>query len=435
MTTFTRQFTRRAVIRTTASTFVLPYLESFADLFPEQNSTNTDETKSKKIVFIYIPNGVIQRKWEPSGTKEAWQLSPSLEPLNDYKSDITVLSGLNRNVITHQAHGQACCCWLSSTSQHEWKDGPYPIGKTLDQILGQYNGGSSLYPTIPLSCNDFTDNNESVYFDSISWLAPGRPATAEKDPRVAFDRLFKVTKQGHALGSILDAVLADTRSLKKRISSNDSQRLDEFMEGVRSAERLVQERENRLQPTANLPFIAPETIPERRGEYIRLMCRLICHAFEMNLSQVATLLIDPERWSSPRMFHGVFTAAQNHHMLTHSNDPNDEEKVAAIDRFHVTILRDFIRELKSKKGPAGQSLFDECLLVMGSGMGEGYNHSFNNLPVLLAGNGSGRFKTGQHIKVAPDTPLDNLWLTIHNQYANKKESYADSTNELSELLA
>lgn len=434
MSLFTCPVSRRAAIRTAATTLILPYLESFGENVSKNSHTSDAESPSRRIVFIYIPNGVNQKEWEPTRTESGWELSPTLTPLQEFKTEISVLSGLERQVISHQAHGQACCCWLSSASQGEWNFGPYPIGRTLDQLLGQHGIHSSLYPTITLSCNDFTDNNESAYFDSISWLGPGRVATAEKDPRVAFDRLFKVTKQGHALGSILDAVLADSKSLRQKISSNDAARLEEFMEGIRSAEELIQLREEHIHPMDALPFPEPETIPERRGDYIRMMCRLISHAFEMNLSRVATLIIDPERWSSPRMFHGVFDNVQNHHMLTHSNDPEAEKKVAAIDRFHVTIFRDFIRELKSKKGPDGKSLFDDCLLVMGSGMGDGFSHNFKNLPILLAGTGGGNFKPGQHIITSPGTKLDNLWLTIHNVYGERIPSYADSTGEIPNLL-
>lgn len=434
MTIFPRKLTRRAVIQTTATTFALPFLESFADILPLDSSNQEAEKPTKKIIFLYIPNGVIQKQWEPKETGNEWQLSPTLAPLEEFKSEITVISGLERKVITHQAHGQACCCWLSSTHQEDWKEGSYPIGRTLDQLIGDRMGTSTLYHTLTLSCNDFTDNNESAYFDTISWKAPGRAATAEKDPRVVFNRLFKVTRQGHALGSILDAVLSDVKSLQRKISSSDTKRLDEFMEGVRSAEQLIQNREKNIQPFKHLPFPEPETIPERRGDYIRLMCRLISHAFEMDLTRVATLLIDPERWSSPRMFHGVFNSAQNHHMLTHSNNPDDEEKVANIDRFHVTLFRDLIRELKSKKGHSGNSLFSDCLVFMGSGLGEGFNHSFKNLPVLLAGNGANNFKMGQHIQFPSGANLDNLWLTINNVYGTKAQSYANSDSEIKSLL-
>ena len=39
---------------------------------------------------------------------------------------------------------------------------------------------------------------------------------------------------------------------------------------------------------------------------------------------MATMVVDPERWDSPRMFHGVFDKPQNHHVLTHTK--GDEAK-------------------------------------------------------------------------------------------------------------
>ena len=259
-------------------------------------------------------------------------------------------------------------------------------------------------------------------------------AVTEKNPRTAFNRIFKVSNDAHAKSSILDAVLGDARSLNRRLSTNDISRLDEFLTGVRETESLIQRREQVLSKLDQSFLEEPSGFPERRGDYIRMMCGLICHAFEMDLTRVATLVVDAERWSSPRMFHGVFSSPQDHHSLTHDDSADALAKVAAIDRFHVGIFADVVRKLKGMKSTAGRSLLDESLVVMGSGMSEGFKHSLDDLPLLLAGSAGSAFKSGQHLDLA-GRPLADLWLTIRNTCGRSAKSFSDSTGIVRELMA
>lgn len=64
-----------------------------------------------------------------------------------------------------------------------------------------------------------------------------------------------------------------------------------------------------------------------------LMGDLMVLAFQLDLTRVATLLIDPERWDSPRMYHGLFNSPQNHHVLTHTKGEEAKALLAEIDRF------------------------------------------------------------------------------------------------------
>ena len=425
---------RRGFLRSSGAIIGLPFLESLGAT-AENLSGGASKSLEQRVLFMYTPNGVIRSQWMPTGSGRDWELSPTLKSLTNIKSDIAVISGLSRRLVSHQVHGQACCCWMSSAEVEKWSSGPYPIARTLDQLIGADKESVSLYPTVALSCNDFSDNKESAYFDSISWLAAGRVASAEKNPRTAFNRLFNVSGGARGAGSILDTVLSDAKGLAKQMSRSDNARLEEFLEGVRLTEQLIQKRETRLSRAQNLELNEPDGIPKRRGDYIRMMGNLICHAFEMDLSRVGTLVVDPERWSSPRMFHGLFDSAEDHHMLTHNNSSSAEAKVAAIDRFHVDAFHDVVSKLKTMKSAGGKTLFDDCLVVMGSGMGDGYTHSLDDLPLLLAGNAGGALKMDQHVRVPSETPLDNLWLTIRNVCGRKRGRFADSTGVIRELLS
>jgi len=179
---------------------------------------------------------------------------------------------------------------------------------------------------------------------------------------------------------------------------------------------------------------ATRGIPDDRGQYIRLMGDLIALAFQQDLTRVATLLIDPERWDTPRMYHGVFESPENHHVLTHTKGDEAKEKLRKIDRFHVEQYAYLVKRLSEIKEADG-TLLDHCLVSLGSGMGDGRVHDYNNLPVITAGGLGGRVRPGSHYKFDGKVPLANLWLTLLQGVGAETESFADSTGRIAEVLA
>ena len=194
---------------------------------------------------------------------------------------------------------------------------------------------------------------------------------------------------------------------------SDRAKLDEYLESVRQTERRVQAAERAAARIAEPPFAQPAGIPQRRDEYLRLMGDLIVHAFRLDLTRVATLLVDPERWDSPRMFDGVFDSPQNHHVLTHTKGDEAKEKITEIDRFHVDLYAYVVKRLASI--PEGdETLLDHCCIVMGSGISDGDKHNYADLQVLLAG---GLVKRTGFKQYSGRRPLADLWLTLARRRA------------------
>ena len=53
-------------------------------------------TAPLRTAFIYFPNGVWEKSWVPEKAGDAYALPPSLQPLAKVRSEITVLSGLDK---------------------------------------------------------------------------------------------------------------------------------------------------------------------------------------------------------------------------------------------------------------------------------------------------------------------------------------------------
>ena len=95
-----------------------------------------------------------------------------------------------------------------------------------------------------------------------------------------------------------------------------------------------------------------------------------------------------------------------HHAVSHhGNNPATIEKHAKINTYHMTLLARFLEKLRTTPDGDG-SLLDHSMIVYGSGMANGNQHSHNPLWLLLAGGGNA-MKGNRHIKAKDQTPLGN----------------------------
>src|SRR5205085_3891946 len=100
--------------------------------------------------------------------------------------------------------------------------------------------------------------------------------------------------------------------------------------------------------------------------------------------------------------------------------------------YHIKLFAGFLEKLRSTPDGDG-SLLDHAVIIYGAGMSDGNAHDPLNLPVLLAGTGSGAIKAGRHIRFGKDERLANLHLTLLDRFGVHIEKIGDITRELSEL--
>lgn len=423
-----KRVSRRTLLRGAGVALALPWLDAMRPAFGAER----ESTPPKRFAWIYVPNGVVTDAWHPTQVGADWEMTPSLQPLAAFRNDLNVFTGLDREFRGGTGvHAQAGCCWLTSSPPTEALDGGFPTNRSLDQIIARQIGGDTLLPSIELSCNDHTNQKETKYFEAVSWYGPGYAANVQKNPRDVFDRLFG--KPDPRVNGVLDAILADARRLDRSLGKADRAKLDEFLGSVRDVEKQIQRSESHSSKNQKPPISRPDGIPNDRGEYIRLMMDLIAIAFQQDLTRVATLVIDPERWDTPRMYDGVFDSPQNHHVLTHTKGDEAKEKLKKIDRFHVSQFSHLIRRLGEISDGNGR-LLDNCLLTYGSGMGNGTVHDYNDLPIVTAGGLGGGIKTGEHFAFSKKVPVANLWLTMAQQAGMETDRYADSSGTTSEIV-
>lgn len=424
-----KPLSRRTWLRGGGAFLGLPLLDA---MLPRKVSAATEGATPRRAAFLYIPNGVVQDAWHPTGAGRDFALPPSLAPLQNLRSELSIFTGLDREFRGGTGvHAQAACSWLSSSPPSEALDGGFPTNVTLDQLLAQAVGKETPIPSLELSCNNHTNSRETKYFETVSWLAPGYASTPEKDPAEVWQRLF--AKPNPKDKNLLDLVLEDAKRLKSKVGSGDQSKLDEYLDSVRTVEARIEKAADAAEERGEPPVPKPGGIPARRDEYIRLMGDLIVLAFQQDITRVSTLLIDPERWDTPREYHGVFRDPQNHHVLTHTKGDEAKEKLQKIDHFHVQQYAYLLEKLRNTREGEG-TLLDQCAITLGSGMGDGRVHDYNNLPVLIGGGLGGRLKKGEHWKFEGHRPVADLWMALMQGMNVELDRFADSTGVLKDVL-
>jgi len=292
-----------------------------------------------------------------------------------------------------------------------------------------------------------------IYGSHIAWRDPHTPVPKEIIPQLAFDRLFRTASAAPVVSgfnpnqpaviqslqrddtSVLDLVLDDAKSLKHKVSANDSVKLDEYLESVRSVERRL---ENALKPQKrwinagrfDLPRPGPG-IPEHHQDHLRLMLDILVLALWTDSTRIATFMVGEAQ--SGRGFNFLDGVNGSWHGLSHHRDEAHTlaqyEKIAT---WHIAQLAYFLERLKSLD-EGGTSLLDNSQVLYGSTIRNGNSHDHKDLPLILAGRAQGKIRPGRRLTSPKETPLNNLYVNLLSHVGIDVPKFGDSTGKLQGL--
>jgi len=404
-----------------------------------------------RMAFIFIPNGVNVTNWMPAA-EGALELTPTLASLKNVKNKVSVLTGLAQ----HNAfalgdgggdHARSTATWLTGCHPRKTDGADIRVGISVDQLAAERVGRKTPFASLELGCERGAQSGacdtgySCAYSSSISWRGPSTPNAHEIDPRAVFERLFGNSIPGETAQSrasrqslkrsVLDFVLDDASQLKKQLGTKDQSKLDEYFTGVREIEdRLA--RVEKINADPSLGSKMPVGVPQGMGEHIRLLCDMMTLAFQADLTRICTFMIAND--GSNRNYKDLGVPEGHHDMSHHGGDPYKLEQIAKINKFHTEQVAYFLEKLDSIHEPTG-TLLDNSMIVYGAGISDGNRHNHDNLPILLAGGGAGTIKKqGQHLKFAPDTPLNNLFLSLLDRMGVHAETIGDSTGRVNTLI-
>src|SRR5579864_7462826 len=128
-------------------------------------------------------------------------------------------------------------------------------------------------------------------------------------------------------------------------------------------------------------------------------------AYQADITRVSTFLMSRE--TSQRTYPLLGVPDAHHGLSHHGNDPVKLAELAKIDKYHIELFKYYLKKLAETPDGSG-SLLDHSLIMYGSCISNGNNHSHRALPALLAGGCAGQVKGNRHIVCQTGTPLTNL---------------------------
>ena len=449
------RISRRQFLRANGAVLALPFLPSVAGA-----AAAAATRPEKKLLMMYVPNGLVRRCFFPGEanselpgfvggfdadkTKDKkrikntpgtypLELTSTMQPLAQLKSDVTLITGLDRTYKNGQdVHAQGASCYLTSVSpeQAEARRMQHPNGRSLDQVIGDKVGHSTVFKTLEISCNGFKAGKEDIYFDNISWYGPDKIAPSIKDPRKLYRRLFMGDGYRRHISDVTDLMRADANDLSRNLGQADRHTLSEFMEMVREIEIRITKLE-KLVAGASIKEPTDADLP--RGRYIKLMGDMMILAMQMGISNICTFMVGPERWDASLFYEGVFPKPVQHHDMTHNQKGEGWKELQKIDIFHVEQYAYILSKMKAVKESDGSSILDNAIVTYGAGLGDGATHQYFDLPLIVAGRAQGAIKQGRFIQCKSGTLNSNMWLTVAKLMGLEMEQYADSSGVISDL--
>ena len=245
------------------------------------------------------------------------------------------------------------------------------------------------------------------------------------NPRLAFESLFGTSPRNR---SVLDAAADDAVNLKARLGPGDRRRVEQQLEEIRGIEKRIEEIEKHNATVLNraLPS-APLGVPDSWEQHVKLMFDLQRLSFASDVTRVSAFKMS--RDTSNRIFAESGVKAPFHTLSHHGESPEKIADFAKINRYHVGVVADFLRQLRDTPDGDG-NLLDHSLILYGSPMGNSNAHNHRKLPVFLAGHAGGKVKGNLHVACADGTPHANTLLTILHKLGMDVESVGDSTGEI-----
>ena len=87
-----KHLSRRTLLRGAGTAVALPLLDS---MIPAQTAlAQTAASPAPRLGCIYIPHGATMSYWTPAKTGKDFEFTPILQPLESYRSQLNIISGL-----------------------------------------------------------------------------------------------------------------------------------------------------------------------------------------------------------------------------------------------------------------------------------------------------------------------------------------------------
>jgi hypothetical protein len=359
----------------------------------------------------------------PTATGRDYELTPYLEPIQNFRDQFTVFSGLSHPEVDggHPAE----LCYLTS-APHPRADN-FRNTISLDQFAIEQLVPDTRFGSLVLASSSSR---------GLSFTRSGVPIPADERPSRIFRNMFvngtpaEVNQQVLRLKqgqSVLDAVLSEANDFQRGLNQQDLNKLDEYFTSVREVEqRMVKAQEWARRPKPEVSAKPPVDIanavdvPAR----VRLMIDLMHLAIQTDSTRFITFSLNG--LNAVPTIPGV---TQDWHNLSHhGQDPAKLSELKVVELQQMQLFGELLAKLGDSSEGSG-SLLDRTIVLFGSNLGNASSHDNKNMPIIVAGGG---FRHGQHLAFDPlkNPPLCNLYVQLLRRLGANVDSFGSSNGTI-----
>ena len=345
-----------------------------------------------RFIGVFFPNGADM----PNSVDGNWNFDEALSPLvaAGHRDNTIIVRGLHNGIGGIDPHWQNCAGFLSCRRIVLGDAAVARCGKSLDQVIADHNPttmrslevGAPYYHVHPLNDHPGYSND---YLNRISWQTDDTFRSPIGDPRQMFDKIFgfvnadaQQVRHLHAKKrSILDFVYRDAERLSSELPEAYRPVLSTYMNTVREVEQQLGATDvgcDPNEPRPSINFANPQTNYVQRYE---LMNRMVVLAMQCGLVNASTFMYGPS--SSDLQCAEVLGGGPGHHGCAHNRrEAPLITRLRGMNLVHTGLLAHLLSELKAA------NLMESTLVMYGSDMSDGDQHTTENIPTLLCGAGS-----------------------------------------------
>jgi hypothetical protein len=355
-----------------------------------------------KVMFVYMPDGVIPSMWHPTGGTTDFTLPSMTSPLESVRDDLVFVRGLKMYAggATHEG----------GVAKLLTGDGPV----SLDVFLGDQIGGETPHKSVQLGVATNFQNGSG----SMSYIGPGQQVAPDDNPLSAFDRLFGDLQGGEApppgpdwaqirSTRVIDRSLDDLMRLRSRLGATERDKLDIHLEALQEVEAQIKGTvtgscDQVVWNSEGFTVSEADSYPktwEREDQFAlvgKLQMDLAVLALSCGVTRVSSLM-----WShpvSPTRIPTLAVGSANHDASHYGSDlagPLALDYIA-YKRFFCEQLAYLVQRLAATPDGEG-SLLDNTILFMGTDINDGNQHDHDDMPFVLAGRAGGQLTTGRSL--------------------------------------
>ena len=178
--------------------------------------------------------------WKPQTVGADFEFSPILKPLEPFRNQLTVVSGLHNRAAESLGdgngdHTRSTGSWLTGTHIKRTEGSDLRAGTSVDQVIASQYKKDTPLPSLELAIlpNSVTGGCDTgyscAYGTTLAWASPTTPLPTQSSPRLVFEQLFgdggpaaQQLAAARTKNSILDSAIQEMAGLQAKLGPGGS---------------------------------------------------------------------------------------------------------------------------------------------------------------------------------------------------------------------